>query len=75
MRAVGEVGASDYSKADTHNKSEETVSRKTSSSPGWPGAIENANRNHGEQLKKQIGQRVKRNAGMARNLVLGIYTT
>lgn len=48
MRAVGEVGASDYSKADTHNKSEETVSRKTSSSPSWPGAIENADGNHDE---------------------------
>lgn len=48
MRAVGEVGASDHSKADTHNKSEETVSRKTSSSPSWPGTIENADGNHDE---------------------------
>jgi hypothetical protein len=68
MRTVGEVGASDHSKADTHNKSEETVSRKTSSSPSWPGAIENADGNHDEQ-------RVKKDAGMGRSLGLGIYTT
>lgn len=75
MRTVGEVGASDHSKADTHNKSEETVSRKTSSGASWPGAIENADGNHDEQLKKRNEQRVKKDAGMGRSLGLGIYTT
>jgi len=74
MRTVGELGASDYSKANTHNKSEETISRKTSSSPSWPDAIENANGNHEEQLKKRIEQRVKKDAGICRSLGLGIYT-
>jgi hypothetical protein len=75
MRTVGEVGASDDSKADTHNKSEETVSRKTSSSPSWPGAIENAEGNHDKQLKKRNEWRAKNKAGMSRSLGLGIYTT
>ena len=75
VRIVGEVGASDHSKADTHKKSEETILRKTSSSPSWPGAIENTDRNHDEQLKKRDAQRVKKDAGMGRSLGLGIYTT
>lgn len=75
MRTVGEVGASHHSKADTHNKSEETISRKTSSSPSWPVAIENADGNHDEELKKRNEQRVKKDAGMSRSLGLGIYTT
>jgi hypothetical protein len=75
MRTVGEIGVSDHSKADTHKKSEETVSRKTSSSPSRPGIIENADRNHDEQLKKRDAQRVKKDAGMDRSLGLGIYTT
>lgn len=56
MRTAGEVGASDHSKADTHNKSEETVLRKTSSGASWPGAIENADGDHDEQLKKRNEQ-------------------
>jgi hypothetical protein len=53
---VGEVGANDHSKADSHDKSEETVSRKTSSGASWPSAIENADGNHNEQLKKRDEQ-------------------
>jgi len=75
MRTVGGVGASDYSKADTHNKHEETVSRRSSSSPSWPGTLENANGNHDEQLKKRIEQLVKKDVGIGRSVGLGTYIT
>jgi hypothetical protein len=62
---VGEVGASEHRKADSHNESQETVSRTTSPSLDWPGAIEDADRNHDEQLKKVYEKRVQEDASIA----------
>jgi hypothetical protein len=64
VRAVGEVGASEHRKADSHNQSQETVSRTTSSSLYWPGAIKDADGNHDEQLKRWYEQRAQKEAGI-----------
>jgi hypothetical protein len=69
VRTVGEVGASEHRKADSHNESQETVSRTTSPSLDWPDAIEDADGNHDEQLKKEYEQRVQKEVSMAGALV------